>query len=256
MMKQTTKPQTKLPVDREAVRVLAIELGVREAARRCGLSEDRVRKWSSRYKWLEQRAPKQQKAAVTVVTKPGDVLLATHEELGERSRTAVLQAATRAAEQARDSADPLPVRDVQQLQQLTNALARVLGWGPATAGSVNYYGDVNTVVVCDQKKREELIAQRQRLLEAESQDKVIELNGHKAKAAVTALSAPETQPDATAGTGDGIIAARDQRPVTQDPTFQHMVSIGNAETNGEVSPSIKAECLGHIPRSWNNGGTT
>src|SRR5947208_13583687 len=54
------KTQNKSPVDRESVRLLAIELGVREAARRCGLSEDRVRKWSSRYKWLEQRAPKQQ----------------------------------------------------------------------------------------------------------------------------------------------------------------------------------------------------
>ena len=34
MQKETSKPQTKLPVDREAVRVLAIELGAREAARR------------------------------------------------------------------------------------------------------------------------------------------------------------------------------------------------------------------------------
>jgi len=59
MQDETTKPQTRSPVDRESVRLLAIELGVREAARRCGLSEDRVRKWSSRYKWLEQRAPKQ-----------------------------------------------------------------------------------------------------------------------------------------------------------------------------------------------------
>jgi hypothetical protein len=162
--KQTTKPQTRAPVDRESVRLLAIELGVREAARRCGLSEDRVRKWSSRYKWLKQKAPKQQEAAVTVVTTPGDVLLATHEELGERSRTAILQAGTAAAEQARDRTVPLPVNDVQQFAQLTGALARVLGWG-TQAANVNYYGDVNTVVVCDEKRRQELIEQRQRLLE-------------------------------------------------------------------------------------------
>ncbi len=36
------------PVNREAVKVLAKAIGVREAARRMGLSEDRVRKWSQR----------------------------------------------------------------------------------------------------------------------------------------------------------------------------------------------------------------
>jgi hypothetical protein len=35
--KTTTKPQTKAPIDREAVRVLAIELGARQAARRLGV---------------------------------------------------------------------------------------------------------------------------------------------------------------------------------------------------------------------------
>jgi hypothetical protein len=237
---QTTKPQTKLPVDREAVRVLAIELGVREAARRCGLSEDRVRKWSSRYKWLEQRAPKQQQAAVTVVTKPGDVLLATHKELGERSRTAILQAGAAAAEQARDRAVPLPVNDVQQFAQLTGALARVLGWGNDSRPSVNYYGDVNTVVVCDENKRKQLIEQRQRLLEEESKGTVIKFNGdqadsqaigHKAKAAAAvALPAPEAQSNANVEAGNST-AAQDPNPAPkQDPLFQRMQSIGRAET--------------------------
>jgi len=40
MQNETTKPQTKPPVDREAVRVLAIELGAREAARRLGLNRN------------------------------------------------------------------------------------------------------------------------------------------------------------------------------------------------------------------------
>jgi transposase-like protein len=39
---QTTKSQTKPPVDREAVRVLAIELGAREAARRLRLNPNTV----------------------------------------------------------------------------------------------------------------------------------------------------------------------------------------------------------------------
>ena len=36
------------PVNREAVKVLAQSIGVREAARRMGLSEERVMKWSQR----------------------------------------------------------------------------------------------------------------------------------------------------------------------------------------------------------------
>src|SRR5258708_15599086 len=97
MQKETIKPQTQPPVDRESVRLLAIELGVREAARRCGLSEDRVRKWSSRYKWLEQRAPNQQEAVVTTVTAPGDILLQEHRELETNTKTALMQTAAKAA---------------------------------------------------------------------------------------------------------------------------------------------------------------
>jgi hypothetical protein len=115
-------------VDRESVRLLAIELGVREAARRCGLSEDRVRKWSSRYKWLEQKAPKQQEAAVTVVTSPGDVLLQSHKELGERTKTGLAQATARAAEGAAKAADPLPVSNTAHLRDLAQSAARIFGW--------------------------------------------------------------------------------------------------------------------------------
>jgi transposase-like protein len=42
---QTVKSQSKVRVDREAVRVLAIELGAREAARRLGIKESTVLSW-------------------------------------------------------------------------------------------------------------------------------------------------------------------------------------------------------------------
>ena len=117
--------------------------------------------------------------------------------------------------------------------------ARMFGWDGSPQPSVTYYGDDNRqVIVCDEAKRKQLIEQRQRLLEAESQGKVIELNGKRdgeavgrkteATAPVTLL-APETQPDANVDTGNGTVT-HDQGPVTQDPTFQHMASIGNAES--------------------------
>jgi hypothetical protein len=139
MHNETTKPKTQPPVDRESVRLLAIELGVREAARRCGLSEDRVRKWSSRYKWLEQRAPKQQKAAVTVVTKPGDVLLATHRELEQRTKSGLARATARAAESAAKSEKPIDVSNTAHLRDLAASAARIFGWDKKGGPQGNTY---------------------------------------------------------------------------------------------------------------------
>lgn len=166
------KPNSK-PIDKEAVRVLAIEIGAREAARKLGLNEDTVCSWSRRLNWkLPKRVPvagsgsgRKPLAQARLKAIPGDVLLATHEELADRSRTAILQAGTAAAERAAEST--LHVDNVKQLQQLTSSLARVLGWGNDSRPSVNYYGDVNQVVVCPPERRAELIEQRQRLLEQE-----------------------------------------------------------------------------------------
>jgi hypothetical protein len=141
-------------VDRESVRLLAIELGVREAARRCGLSEDRVRKWSSRYKWLEQRAPKQQQAAVTVVTKPGDVLIATHKELEERTKSGLAQATARAAEAAAKAIKPLEITNTAQLRDLAASAARVFGWDKAPQTNVQ----VNTGFKLTMEQLEEIRA--------------------------------------------------------------------------------------------------
>jgi hypothetical protein len=127
------KTQNKPTVDRESVRLLAIELGVRKAARRCGLSEDRVRKWSSHYKWLEQSAPKQQEAAVTVVTTPGDVLLATHKELETKTKTALIQTTAKAATHAARK-PPLDVSNTSQLRDLAQSAARIFGWGSDKPG--------------------------------------------------------------------------------------------------------------------------
>lgn len=141
-------------VDRESVRLLAIELGVREAARRCGLSEDRVRKWSSRYKWLEQRAPKQQEAAVTVVTMPGDALLDEHKRLEGQTKTALSRAAAKAAEHV-STQPPLEVRSTAQLRDLASAAARIFGWDSDKPGV-----QVNQQFVITQEQLEQIRALR------------------------------------------------------------------------------------------------
>jgi hypothetical protein len=60
---------------------------------------------------------------------------------------------------------------VAQLRDLALALVRLCDNGKP---AVTVYSD-KTMVVCDEKRRAELIAQRQRMLEAESEGKVIEV---------------------------------------------------------------------------------
>ena len=133
------------------------------------------------------------------------------------------------AAQAVARKDPLDITNMAQFRDACLSAARMFGWDGKP--SITYYGNDNrTVVVCDEKRRQELIAQRERLLEAESQGKVIELNGHKTEAAVPVT--PETQPNASAGAGSGIVA-QDQSPVTQkDPLILKMESISKAESWG------------------------
>src|SRR5437868_12821374 len=102
MQNETTKRQTKPPVDREAVRVLAIELGAREAARRLGLNRNTVISWARRYNWkLPRRAGRPGIVPATDLhTQPGDVLIATHAELETRTKSGLARATTKAAEHA------------------------------------------------------------------------------------------------------------------------------------------------------------
>jgi hypothetical protein len=130
--------QNKLPVDREAVRVLAIELGAREAARRLGLNPNTVLSWAKRYNWeLPNRkggATKASANAITLQSKPGDVLLATHRELGERTKSGLAQATARAAEAVAEAAEPLPVSNTAQLRDLAASAARIFGWDTGKPG--------------------------------------------------------------------------------------------------------------------------
>ena len=130
-MKKTTKPQTRPPVDREGVRMLAMEIGASAAARKLGLNYNTVRSWAKRYHWgdLPERAGRPAIVAATDLQRPGDVLLQTHKELGERTKTGLARATARAAEAAAKSEEPLPVSNTAHLRDLAASAARIFGWG-------------------------------------------------------------------------------------------------------------------------------
>jgi hypothetical protein len=56
------------------------------------------------------------------------VLLATHRELGERTKSGLAQATARAAEAAANDAEPLEVSNTAELRDLAATAARIFGW--------------------------------------------------------------------------------------------------------------------------------
>jgi predicted site-specific integrase-resolvase len=85
----------KPPIDREAVRVLAILIGAREAARRLGIKESTLLSWSHRGKWKLPRH-KVGRPPIDLKASPGDVLL-EYKRLGGQTRTDLERAVAEAA---------------------------------------------------------------------------------------------------------------------------------------------------------------
>src|SRR6266480_6495510 len=124
------KKTGKSSIDRESVRILAIELGVPEAARRLGLNRNTVHSWARRYNWdLPKRAGRPGIVpARDLHTKPGDVLIATHRELEGRTKTGLAQATAKASEHAAKQDGATNLNCSGKLRDLASAAARVFAW--------------------------------------------------------------------------------------------------------------------------------
>jgi Putative ATPase subunit of terminase (gpP-like) len=226
--KATAKQNTKPPVDREAIRVLAIELGAREAARRLGIKESTVLSWARRYNW---KLPKRKGGGLNAITpqsKPGDALIASHKELEGRTRSALATAIAKAAE-AVASQEALPVASVAALKDLVLAGAKHFGWEVNQTPSVSVQGE-KVAVVFNEELRKKLIEQRRQILEEQS------------RTAPKILAQPQTKLQRDAGdaapvangeeknaapTGDDKSAVTPPQP---DPVYLRMQSIGRAES--------------------------
>src|SRR5215469_3023428 len=99
-----------LNVDWSAVRVLAVALGVREAARQMQISEDAVRQRSKREGWMTSAKAATQRTLVKPVTSmsphavsPADALATVLSERKERSKLGLSKYAAEAAERAGES---------------------------------------------------------------------------------------------------------------------------------------------------------
>jgi hypothetical protein len=157
-----------------------------------------------------------------------DALDATHKELADTARTSILQAVTNAAKLVAKKPG-LDISTVAQLRDLALALVRLCDNGKPV---VTVYSD-KTMIVCDEKRRQELIEQRQRLLalEAENGKRDGEAVGRKTEAAVAVtLPVQETPSSANVGTGKAILSPASPPTAKQDPLSQWRDSVGRAET--------------------------
>jgi hypothetical protein len=98
-----------LDVDWPAVRVLAVAVGVREAARQMGISEDAVRQRSKRERWMACPKTAAQRALAKPVTSvsphalsPADALANVFSERKHRTKLGLSKYAAEAAEEAAD----------------------------------------------------------------------------------------------------------------------------------------------------------
>jgi hypothetical protein len=142
-----------------------------------------------------------------------DALDATHEELADTARTSIPQAVTNAAKLVAKKPG-LDISTVAQLRDLALAFVRLCDNGKPVPVTVN--AENAQVIICDERRRAELIQQRERLLalEADSEQKI--------ETAAPVTLPPETQSDATAGAANGIVT-QNQSPVAQ----KEPVSLGD-----------------------------
>ncbi len=117
--------QVSVPVDREAVRLLAIQLGVREAARRTGLNESTVKSWSARHNWFAvSHHPNSEKSIASSASKPGDVLLQSISENIGKARAHLAKVVQESASKVK----AVTIESAKELRDLA-ATARDLGPG-------------------------------------------------------------------------------------------------------------------------------
>jgi len=223
---QETKNKDTQPVNKEAFKMLATEVGLNEAARKLGIPIPTAKSWKRRGKWkLPKRTggrPGRGLAASQLDanrTPIADALAQTHKEREAATRSQLEQAAQNWALAAAQAQPQVPT--AAAFAAVMAGIAKLFGWDrPGATLTIN---SDKTVVVCDEGRLSEIRDQRQRLLEAEKPEpgRTVEV--------VTAAS-QETQPKGNVSAENGTVAP-DQKPtVQQDAFYRRMEAIGKGES--------------------------
>jgi hypothetical protein len=140
-------------VNKEAFRMLALEIGLNAACRKLDVPIPTGKSWARRGGWQLPKRPGGRPGRTLSASSASslhpiaDALVSTHGELDSRTKTALAQATARAAEAAADAAEPLPVSSTAQLRDLAASAARVFGWDK---GGTTVHADKALVVTTEQ----------------------------------------------------------------------------------------------------------
>lgn len=138
------KPTPAAPVNWEAVRMLALTVGVRESARRCGLSEEAVKKRCTREGWLvDPIARESARASVQLrsqlnrpapasglvpILSPSAALSAELAALSGESRVSIARTVAKAGKHFETMDAPSVIADAQNLKSIAQTADLVHGW--------------------------------------------------------------------------------------------------------------------------------
>lgn len=151
------------PVNKEAFRMLAHEIGLNAACRKLGIPIPTGKSWARRGGWdLPKRKGGRPGRTLTAsgassLHPIADALKDSHKELAEKTRTSLAQAALNAAQGAQVSAEQgrIPICSASHLKDLAAAAARVFGWDQGTKT-----GDTYNTLVVTQEQLEQIQALR------------------------------------------------------------------------------------------------
>lgn len=142
--------------EREAVKMLALEIGIRAAAREMGLDEHRVLKWSQRDPqgpWTIQAQTQHLKpynghngTLSSLSSSPSQALRTSLQTLGAKTRLNLAKAAHRGAKSLKRQPGEAIVRQASNLAQLTTAAAKLHGWEEQQGQA----GSVDVQVLCQE----------------------------------------------------------------------------------------------------------
>lgn len=139
--------KAKEPVTREAVKMLALEIGVRNAARKLGLNEKTVCTWSRRYKWDVKAnrigGPSTPLTEDKLKAIPSVALKNHHKELEEQTRSGLGKATAKASGWIAEQQPDFITGASARLRDLAAAASRVFGWDNDKASAVT----LNQIVV-------------------------------------------------------------------------------------------------------------
>jgi len=140
-MEATEEPKA-LPVNWEAVKMLALVVGVRESARRMGISEEAVKKRCTREGWLATKEAKEvnrmaiaQRSGVTAAVcpqkSPAALIQAEISQLGSNTRLSLARGLAKAGEHVETLSGPDILDRANDVKAVAQTADLVHGWKDA-----------------------------------------------------------------------------------------------------------------------------